>query len=147
MFNLITRNVSYDSFIYKSNINNLIWDIPTVSGAAPQIREEIKAVSDNSGKIHIFGGNNYSLDTTSATWTIFSDMVDFDIVSSTWSDSSTTVNGRTAYTATLLPNGTIVYVGGYEVSNLKNSLTMSDISQIYLYDTNSLEWSTMVCVK
>ena len=74
-------------------------------------------------------------------------MVDFNIISSSWSDNTATVKGRSSYTATLLPSGVIVYIGGYEPINDGNSTftVTSDISQIYLYDTNSLTWSNMVC--
>ena len=133
--------------IYKSNINNLIWSIPIASGVTPKRRQEIRAICDNSRRIHIFGGNANFLEGSNLTY--FNDMVDFNIVSSSWSDNNVMVKGRSSYSATLLPSGVIVYIGGYELNeNTQNSTStvMSDISLIYLYDTNSLTWSNMVCM-
>ena len=46
---------------------------------------------------------------------------------------------RVGYSATLLSNGVIVYIGGYD--SVLNNL---DISQIVLYDTKTSSWSNKV---
>ncbi|POG81367.1 hypothetical protein GLOIN_2v1835026 [Rhizophagus irregularis DAOM 181602=DAOM 197198] len=68
-------------------------------------------------------------------------MITFDIADSSWS-INTAVNGRATYSATLLSNGIIVYVGGLEPFNGNNDVVLiADISKILLFDTNSLTWS------
>ncbi|CAG8549800.1 20893_t:CDS:2, partial [Rhizophagus irregularis] len=120
---------------------SLSWNIPAVSGIAPSRRIEMKAISDNSGKIYIFGGAANLL-VGAQTRTFFSDMIIFDIADSSWS-INTAVNGRATYSATLLSNGIIVYVGGFEPFNGNNDVVLiADISKILLFDTNSLTWST-----
>ncbi|PKY23795.1 hypothetical protein RhiirB3_471648 [Rhizophagus irregularis] len=136
-----TQKDSFKSFVYKFNINSLSWNIPAVSGIAPSRRIEMKAISDNSGKIYIFGGAANLL-VGAQTRTFFSDMIIFDIADSSWS-INTAVNGRATYSATLLSNGIIVYVGGFEPFNGNNDVVLiADISKILLFDTNSLTWST-----
>ncbi|EXX60866.1 Kel2p [Rhizophagus irregularis DAOM 197198w] len=140
-----TQKDSFKSFVYKFNINSLSWNIPTVSGIAPSRRIEMKAISDNSGKIYIFGGAANFL-VGAQTRTFFSDMITFDIADSSWS-INTAVNGRATYSATLLSNGIIVYVGGLEPFNGNNDVVLiADISKILLFDTNSLTWSMNVCI-
>jgi hypothetical protein len=48
---------------------------------------------------------------------------------------------RATYTATMLTNGVIVYIGGQQFGKL------IDINQISLYDTKLGTWSAMVCLK
>ncbi|RGB41480.1 hypothetical protein C1646_752029, partial [Rhizophagus diaphanus] len=91
MFDVNTQKDSFKSLIYKFNINSISWNIPTVSGTAPSRRIEMKAISDNSGKIYIFGGAaNFLIG--APTRTFFSDMITFDIADSSWS-INTAVNG------------------------------------------------------
>jgi N-acetylneuraminic acid mutarotase len=143
MNDVITQKDSYKSFVYKFNINSLTWNIPTVSGTIPSRRIETRAVSDNSGKIYMFGGAaNFLVGVQGRQF--LSDLITFDISASSWSTSSA-VNGRATYSATLLSNGIIVYVGGLEPVNGNNDVVrIADISQILLFDTNTLTWSTKV---
>ncbi|RIB06348.1 hypothetical protein C2G38_2116287, partial [Gigaspora rosea] len=67
-----------------------------------------------------------------------------DITTMTWSTPTQSQSVRTYldYTATLLPNGLIVYIGGQSGSSLNASLT--DMAQIQIFDTISYTWSTKV---
>ena len=65
----------------------------------------------------------------------------------TWSAGST-LNAplrRRDYTATLLPDGRIVYIGGREMT-ADNVTRVVDINQINIYDTKSASWSVVVCI-
>ncbi|POG78882.1 hypothetical protein GLOIN_2v1532937 [Rhizophagus irregularis DAOM 181602=DAOM 197198] len=65
-------------------------------------------------------------------------MIVFDTISLTWSTGST-INApspRLSYTATLLSNGIIVFIGGIETNDV-------DINQLALYDTKVNKWSLM----
>jgi len=140
MLDINSYNDSYTSFVHKFNVNSLMWSVPTVSGTIPSRRREMKAISDNSGKIYIFGGGTNSA-IGSPTPQYFNDMIIFNTIELSWSINPPTVNAprpATEYTATLLSNGVIIYIGGTDMLNL------IDISQIYLYDTKSLTWTVKV---
>ncbi|CAG8657745.1 5478_t:CDS:2 [Rhizophagus irregularis] len=119
MFDVTTQKDSFKSFVYKFNVNSLSWNIPNVGGTAPSRRIEMKAVSDNSGKIYIFGGASNSL-VGAPTRTFPNDMITFNIAGPLWS-INTAVNGLATYSATLLSNGIIVYVGGLSPFNGNNN--------------------------
>ena len=107
----------------------------------------MKAINDDSGKLYIFGGGaDKFVGSPTKRW--FNDMVIFNTVESSWI-ISTSVNAptkRLSYTATLLSNGIIAYIGGYELIDINNEIRNVDIKQIDLYDTNSLIWSVKVCI-
>ena len=104
-----------------------------IKGKLPEMRMEITAVSNNSGKIYIFGGHTAT--------SLLNDMIIFNVMESSWSIIYPSNAPKIAgYSATLLSNGVIVYIGGY------NDIQNVDISQISLYDTNSLMWSVQVCM-
>ncbi|CAI2174747.1 4229_t:CDS:2 [Funneliformis geosporum] len=134
---------SFNSIIYRFNVNSSTWWIPPVGGTSPERRRDIKAVNSD-GKLYIFGGstNNYL---GSPTTKFFNDMIIFDTVGISWSiiSSVDAPTQRALYTATLLPNGYIVYIGGYE-SKENGDITEVDIKQINLFDTNSLTWSLKI---
>ncbi|KAF0549465.1 galactose oxidase [Gigaspora margarita] len=100
-------------------------------------RNEIQAVIDNNGKIFIFGGDNYN----SSTKLYYNDMNILDITIMTWSTLTKSQPALTYfdYTATLLPNGLIVYIGGFGGSS--TSVGLNNISQIQIFDTKSYTWS------
>ncbi|CAI2175633.1 6995_t:CDS:2 [Funneliformis geosporum] len=134
---------SFTSVIHQFNVNSSTWSIPSVSGIAPERRREIKAVGNN-GRLYIFGGNTFPT-TGSPTFKFFNDMVIFDTIGLSWTNISSVdaPSKRALYTATLLTNGFIVYIGGYEFKE-DGDVTVVDLKQIYLYDTNSLTWSLKV---
>jgi N-acetylneuraminic acid mutarotase len=139
--NIATNDTeSVGSFIYSFNLNFLTWDVPTVKGIPPERRRQISSVSDNTGKLYIFGGITGELTGSTAT-KYFNDMNIFNTVELSWSISKSPITARASYTATLLLNGVIVYIGGYS-----NNIDI-DISQIALYDTKTSTWSNKVCTK
>jgi len=131
----VSNNDSFVSFVHTFNPQTLKWDIPTTKGEIPTRRRNIQAVSDNSGKVYIFGGYN---DTTN---TVFNNMIIFDTNILTWSYGTIIAppTARDSYTATLLSNGVIVYIGGLDVAE-----KVININEINLYDTKSDAWIAMV---
>ena len=146
LFNGVTRDKDTNSLIsvpdiYSFNLNSSTWNAPTVKGIPPTRRREIKSVIDNTGKMYIFGGYA-SGSVGSPTRQYFNDMAIFNAVESSWSIySNSPVITRSSYSATLLPNGMIAYIGGYDAAGKS-----IDISKIDLYDTNSLTWTSRVCI-
>ncbi|KAF0549471.1 galactose oxidase [Gigaspora margarita] len=88
------------------------WTTPTINNfnSSFETRHEIQAVIDNNGKIFVFGGANY----INSTNLFYNDMNILDITNMTWSTQTQSQSALTylGYTATLLPNGLIVYIGG-----------------------------------
>jgi N-acetylneuraminic acid mutarotase len=128
---------SVGSVIHSFNLNSLRWYIPAVKGTPPERRRSLRSVIDNAGKMYIFGGGTNEL-TGSPTTKFFNDTIIFNTVELSWSISKSPITARASYTATLLSNGVIVYIGGY------NFEVEIDISQIALYDTKTLTWSSKV---
>jgi N-acetylneuraminic acid mutarotase len=137
---LVTSENNVASMVYSFNLNSLKWNVPTVKGMQPERRRDMRSVIDNTGKMYIFGGSTSNVLGSPIAKT-FNEMVIFNTVELSWSIStSPTILSRAGHTATILSNGVIVYIGGFD-SEVKNL----DISQITLYDTKSLTWSNKVC--
>ncbi|CAG8583122.1 41946_t:CDS:2 [Gigaspora margarita] len=99
-------------FIYRPTTKN--WIIPDVQGEKPPIRRRsTSTVIDQNGKIYMFGGRA-QIDTGSLTFICFNDLYTYDTSISKWNK----INAEKAplpqshSTATLLPNGKILYIGG-----------------------------------
>ena len=135
MFDPVTYEESYESFIYTFNLLYLEWEIPITEGPMPTRLQQIQAVNDDFGRIYIFGGLN------NAERTLSEEMIIFDTNNLTWSygNKLTMPMARHFYTATLLPNDIIIYIGG-----LYYGKKAMDIRDIVLYDTISDTWETMV---
>jgi len=139
-----------DSFISLVHTFNPIsgqWSIPIIGGKEigrkePKRRKYIQAVTDDLGNIYVFGGaadNTIGLE-------CFNDMIILNTNDLTWSYGSI-INAplqRCCYTATMLSDGTIIYIGGVEIIN--NIVRDVDINQINLYDTKLSSWSVVVCI-
>ncbi|CAB4382461.1 unnamed protein product [Rhizophagus irregularis] len=147
LFGGITVNVNTDlddfkSILHSYNLETNEWTIPTTSGIAPGRRREISGViNNNTGKFYAFGGLSDQFTGTPNNTIALNDMNIFDINTLAWSKGST-INAplpRADYTATLLSNGIIVYIGGRET----NAFRDVDINQLALYDTKVDKWSLM----
>ncbi|KAF0495060.1 galactose oxidase [Gigaspora margarita] len=100
-------------------------------------RNEIQAVIDNKGRIFIFGGMSYFVnDSDNSPFIYYNDMNILDITTMSWSTLVISqAPSYSSYTATLLPTGLIVYIGG------RDNLSGQRIP-IRTFDTTSLIWST-----
>ncbi|CAI2179216.1 2712_t:CDS:2, partial [Funneliformis geosporum] len=139
---LMRNDLNQDAFVsnvHSFNLNSLSWSVPNVEGTPPERRRSMKGVIDNTGKIYIFGGY---IDNTLGSETIirYNDMVILNTAELSWliipaSKPSTLIS----YTATMLSNGVIVYIGGLML--IEDTLRIDDIKNINLYDTKSQIWS------
>ncbi|RIB19935.1 hypothetical protein C2G38_2180521 [Gigaspora rosea] len=127
--------------VYTFDTLKNVWDTPTILGIKPPRREYIKSVTDNTGKMYIFGGS-YNIETGNSTWTFENRMDILDTIGLTWSKGSQiqAPTPRDAFSATLLPNGIIAYIGGYVDTGPTN------LREIYLYDTKNDVWEIMTTV-
>ncbi|RIB20769.1 hypothetical protein C2G38_2080055 [Gigaspora rosea] len=141
-----TNSYLNTSSVYKFNSKTSQWTTPTINNFNSNFtsRSEIQAVIDNNGKIFIFGGDNFVDPTTTPIFNYYKDMNILDITTMTWSTQtqSQSVLPDFAYTATLLPNGLIVYIGG--ASGSITGIISNNMSQIQVFDTNFYTWSTKV---
>ncbi|RIA79422.1 hypothetical protein C1645_794410, partial [Glomus cerebriforme] len=140
MYDITTYKDSFTSLLYTFNVTSQQWSIPQIQGKSPTRRRNMKSIIDDSGIIYIFGG--YFIVPTTPQQDMFNDMIKIDTNTLTLSFGSTQ-NGpsrRCAYTATLLPNGIIVYIGGYKV----DGDSIVNINEVYLYNTKLDSWSMMV---
>jgi len=142
MFDVTTNKDSFTSNLYTFNVTSKRWSTPKIKGSFPSRRRNLKSVVDDTGIMYIFGG--YFVTTEPPD--MFNEMIIFN--TNTLSVSLGSVqhgpNPCCAYTATLLPNGIIVYIGGYKATTGDES-PIVDINEIYLYDTKYDSWSLMVC--
>ncbi|RGB41483.1 hypothetical protein C1646_662991 [Rhizophagus diaphanus] len=139
---MLDNKIDQDSFtsnLYTFNVTSQQWSIPQIQGNSPTRRRNMKSVIDDSGIIYIFGG--YFIVPTTPQEFMFNDMIKININTFTLSFGSTQ-NGptrRCAYTATLLPKGIIVYIGGYEedgnsiVNINENANNINSIESRYLH--------------
>ncbi len=149
-FDLIDdKLLSEAPFVYMFNLKSGRWSIPVTKGEMPDKRTNMKAVIDDTGKIYIFGGASFRSITLKID-KYFNDTIILDTNDLSWTSGSIVdvPFSRDLYSATLLPNGMIVYIGGREqfTSNLTN-IREADINQINLYNTKSATWLVMVGVK
>ncbi|CAB4426716.1 unnamed protein product [Rhizophagus irregularis] len=132
---------SFKSVLYSYNLETNEWTIPTTNGIAPGRRREMNGVINNkTGKFYVFGGV-IDPETGSQNTIVLNDMNIFDTISLTWTKGSSIYAPlpRMDYTATLLSNGIIVFIGGRETNNYLDV----EINQLVLYDTTIDKWSSM----
>jgi N-acetylneuraminic acid mutarotase len=140
---MLDNKLNQDSFtsnLHTFNVTTQQWSIPQIQGKSPTRRRNMKTIIDDSGIIYIFGG--YFIVPTTPQQDMFNDMIKIDMNTLTLSFGSIQ-NGparRCAYTATLLPKGIIVYIGGYKEDG---NNTIVDINEVFIYNTKLDSWSMM----
>ncbi|RHZ53553.1 hypothetical protein Glove_441g33 [Diversispora epigaea] len=144
---MTNKNLAYDysNLVYTYDYPTSTWSTPNLGGDIVPPRQNIKGVMDNSGTIYIFGGYNATNLTTSSGH-LYNDMNILKTVSNTWKTLTTSGNLPflcAEYTANILPNGNIVYIGGIEKVSADANFSSVDMNKIKLFDTNKLEWSQM----
>ncbi|RIB01372.1 hypothetical protein C2G38_2256219 [Gigaspora rosea] len=136
------ENSSYDiPLVYTFDTVKNVWNTPIIKGTQPTRRNYIYSIIDVTGKMYLFGGS-YDVVTGNSSWSLENRMDILDTIELTWSIGSQpqAPTPRDGYSATLLPNGIIAYIGGYGVDGPTN------LKEIYLYDTKNNAWETMITV-
>ncbi|GES79215.1 hypothetical protein GLOIN_2v1601040 [Rhizophagus clarus] len=129
-------SLNYDNIIYSFDTKTQSWKTPVISGNTPSLRRKMQIPVDVNGEAYLFGGQDEI--------NVFKDMNKFDSIGLTWSlnisaDDITTPLPRSDYTATILKNGMIIYIGGWEINNI-GLPSYVNMSQISVFDTKSSLW-------
>ncbi|RIB17743.1 hypothetical protein C2G38_1403904 [Gigaspora rosea] len=105
----------------------------------------MQAVMYKDGKIYIFGGKEVDYTVGSINNGPFTNKMNvLDAKTLTWTSLNLNNNvptPRVSYTATLLNNSLIIYIGGYEM--IDSGRTNVNMSEIQIFDLKSLSWSSM----
>ncbi|CAJ0831227.1 21542_t:CDS:2 [Entrophospora sp. SA101] len=116
---------SESSRIEKFDIFTQTWSRPIISGNVPTELLGIQCVASKDA-IYTFGGNSlnhlYKLNTTDLTWLTFS--------------SLDAPSPRVRYSATLLPNGDVLYISGRYFSDF----SLISMEKIPTYNINNDSW-------
>ncbi|KAF0416738.1 galactose oxidase [Gigaspora margarita] len=139
------RMTSTSTAVYKFDPISLQWTIPIIDGFNNSFinRNEFDTVIDSKGKSYIFGGTDTKTGITIGNDQLFYEMNLFDTASMTWSTLTlpTDVLPRIDYTATLLPTGFIIYLGGETRLTPSSANTKPSFNDILIFDTKFLSWS------
>ncbi|RIA95119.1 hypothetical protein C1645_872965 [Glomus cerebriforme] len=119
--------------VHSYNAQNNLWNTRTISGDRPIGRNQMKPITDNNGKIHLLTGLSFTdkAGVTRSNGIIVLDTINLNCIIR---DAPIT---RLGYGATLLPNGKIVYMAGWDPVFV---LPPDNFKEIYLYDTNTGQW-------
>ncbi|RIB26666.1 hypothetical protein C2G38_2064333, partial [Gigaspora rosea] len=133
-----SNDYSNDIIVYAFDTVTETWSTPNISGQIPLSRQQFQAVNDTNDKIYMFGGTQFH-NTSLSSEVIFNDIYILDTLILTWIQGSN-VNAptpRVDFTATLLNNGHILYIGGTV------GVGIIYMSKIPTYNTNNNSWNTI----
>ncbi|PKK60369.1 hypothetical protein RhiirC2_856887 [Rhizophagus irregularis] len=135
------------ALVYTFDSRSIVWSIPKITGFNPARRSGLTGIINNDGRMYLWSGGN---DTVYVT----NEMLVLDTINLSWSKGSI-INApipRNGYSATLLPNNKIIYMGGdndYTITYFPNTLNINKgtaltLSEIYIYDMINDNWDTKV---
>ncbi|RIB26401.1 hypothetical protein C2G38_266026 [Gigaspora rosea] len=80
----------------------------------------------------------------SPTLQLYNDLYKFDTILLSWNQitAPNAPSPRSHSTATLLPSGKIIYIGGVSQDAAGSQTNLINMTEIQIFDTNSLSWST-----
>ena len=95
--------------------NTSQWSQLSTQGPLPTARSNWQAVSDNSSKVYLYGGCNPYVNCPN----VITEMFIFDSLKYSWTSNSQSnpSNFQMYYSATMLPDGKIIYIGGIDYYN------------------------------
>ncbi|CAG8679632.1 8625_t:CDS:2, partial [Cetraspora pellucida] len=101
------------SLVHEYDTTKNVWRTPIIQGIQPPRRAFLRSVTDVTGKMYLFGGT-YDNYTGNSTFAFDNRMDILDTIGLTWSKGTElqAPTPRDGFSATLLPNGIIVYLGG-----------------------------------
>ncbi|RHZ71072.1 hypothetical protein Glove_262g66 [Diversispora epigaea] len=137
--NKSTLDYDFSHQVYTYDYLNSKWNTPSITGDSIPTRQQMTGVIDNKGTIYIFGGFNITNFTTLAG-KVYNEMNTLGTFSMSWKTLTVTSNLpplSSDYSANILPNGIIVYIGG------QANDTLVKMKNIKLFNTKKDEWLYM----
>ncbi|CAB5390363.1 galactose oxidase [Rhizophagus irregularis] len=133
-------NVTVTDFVYIFNPQNNTWSVPQITDNIPLIfmkKSELTGIIDRNGKMYLWSGLELFGKNIKNIYLFNNDMLILDTKKLIWELGSSfdAPTARTHYGATLLPDGRIIYMGGFK------SVALT-LNQVYLYDTINDSWSS-----
>ncbi|RIB26420.1 hypothetical protein C2G38_2065041 [Gigaspora rosea] len=146
--NMATFNYNAsDSVLWIYTIKSRQWNISGsgTHGTLMPSRRSTATIINSKSVIYIFGGK-VALDMGSNVFTVFDDLFTFDTNSLEWKNLSLPTHPSKRYhcTATLMPDGIIIYIGGLNQSNPGDNATRLLMTEIYVFDTVQSTWSLKI---
>ncbi len=128
LFGGIVKNTLADTpspLLYVFNEQQNSWSTPTTTGIEPPRRNNIQAVIDENGKMYLFGGSDLR--------TTYNSMDILDTINLIWSKGNDigAPSPRVFYSATLLADGNILYIGGQTDPQTGTYVPLSSVSIFY----------------
>ncbi|RHZ86285.1 hypothetical protein Glove_52g42 [Diversispora epigaea] len=125
-----------DRLIHTFDTTSKEWLTPQIEGE-PMRRRSLQAVIDTKGNMYMFEGFYVFENNTE----YYKDMIIFNTLTFTYSNGSNIniPSSMVGYTATLLPNGIIIYIGGRDMNG-----EIILIKNITMYDINEDSWNSTI---
>ncbi|RIB26410.1 hypothetical protein C2G38_2065014 [Gigaspora rosea] len=142
--NMATFNYNAsDSTLWIYTINSQHWHTsgPGTHGTLLPRRRSTATIINSKNVIYIFGGR-VELDTGSSVFIIYDDLFTFDTNLLEWKNLSLPnhPSKRSHCTATLMPDGRIIYIGGVTQNNPGGDSIRILMTEIYIFDTVQSTW-------
>ncbi|KAF0557814.1 galactose oxidase [Gigaspora margarita] len=142
--NMATLNYNAsDSILWIYTIKSRQWSTtgPGTHGTLLPRRRSTATIINSKNVIYIFGGR-VDLDTGSSVLIIYDDFFTFDTNSLEWKNLSLPnhPSKRSHCTATLMPDGRIIYIGGVTQNNPGEDAIRIHMTEIYIFDTVQSTW-------
>ncbi|GBB96384.1 hypothetical protein RclHR1_02740015 [Rhizophagus clarus] len=122
--------------VHSYNSPNNVWNTQNLSGDRPFGRNQMKVVTDYTGKIYLLTGFDFTFQGATRTNGLF--VCDTIKLNCELRDAS--VFSRLGYGVTLLPNGNLVYMGGAR----NNIPDPNGFQIIFIYDTVNNSWNPQI---
>ncbi|CAG8625688.1 34032_t:CDS:2 [Gigaspora margarita] len=105
-----------DSLIYTFNAVSQQWSHPKINGNEPNIRKQLSSTCDSKGQMYLYAGLSDA--NMGLPLKIYNDINILDTVNLIWNTSDKSVSDFTpefinGFSATMLKDGIIVYIGGW----------------------------------
>ncbi|KAF0559901.1 galactose oxidase [Gigaspora margarita] len=146
--NMTTFNYNAsDSILWIYTIKSQKWNIsgPGTHGTLLLRRRSTATIINSKNVIYIFGGR-VELDTGSSLLTVYDDLFTFDTNLLEWKNLSLPnhPSKRSHCSATLMPDGRIIYIGGLTQSNPGEDAIRVLMTEIYVFNTAQSTWSLKI---
>ncbi|CAB4446278.1 unnamed protein product [Rhizophagus irregularis] len=123
--------------VHSYNSPNNVWNTQSFSGVRPIGRNQMRVVTDYSGKTYLLTGFDFTVQGVKRSDGLFV----CDTINLNCAIKDASVFSRLGYGVTLLPNGNLVYMGGGDRTYIPVS---NGFDLIFLYDPIKDRWDSKI---